>query len=329
MPQGILQLSDEDFFNAPFKTRDGIEDPLMAQEKDALIADAPRTVVVDVRKRLPLVVIRVAHFALAAGVRFDHFGIVVAAEPKSGKVRVGQAVTPPEKSVVNDEEPRQGEGMTGSAQIVDVRAQLDLPWRPSELLLSLIVREEISEPLHVKLVNSPGAYHDEAIETQRQKDLMAAPLPAVRPAPGKTLPAYGKVDGAPAVPEEPGLLLSAERVMKLHSNGPLVLKGSFRVKLPKQLLVDAARAEPLADPKPAALVPITLVITASVAPVPFVYDLMVPSWSVKDGVAAGSFAVDLDKVGTVRTVPRTLFIYGFTGDQRFGPLPIGMAGEEE
>ncbi|HEX4383088.1 MAG TPA: hypothetical protein VH083_09075 [Myxococcales bacterium] len=323
MPQGSLHIADDEFFSAPFKTRDSLETPLMMAEKDAVVADLPRKVPVDVRATLPLVFLRVAHTAVAVGVPLDKFGIVVAADAVTGQVRVGRAVTPPVKRV-EESAPLADDGMSGEACLIDVRQQVDLPWRPAELSVSLILREQITEPLRVSLGYSPGAYRDEAVEAQKQKDLLAAPLPLIHPAGGT----YGK-DPAP---EAVGLSLSAERVVKLHADGPLTVKGSFRVKIPKHLFVDAKRGEALQlDPKPAALVPITLVITASKAPVPFVYDLVVPSWEAdpKTGIAAGSFAVDLDKVGTVRTVPRTLFIYAFAGDQRFGPLPIGMQGEEE
>lgn len=332
MSQGQLGIADEEFFTAPFKNRDAIEDPLLAQQKDVLIVDAPKKVFIDTRSALPVAMIRVSHFALASGVRADEFGIVVAADALSGRVRVGRAVTPSEKRE-EPEEPREGEGMCSDLAVIDVREQTDLPWRPSALSVSLIIRDEISEAMKVALTRSPGVYVDKAIEEQREKEALKAPLPAVHPAlrEGKPLPAYGKVDGAPEVPQEPGLTLAADRVVRLNSDAPLVLKGSFRVKVPKPLFVDAARAEPLPEPKPAALVPVTLVITASVAPAPFVYNLMVPSWQAdpETGLASGSFAVDLDRAGNLRASPRTFFVYGFAFDQRFGPLPIGMAGEEE
>ncbi|HYS11196.1 MAG TPA: hypothetical protein VEP66_20845 [Myxococcales bacterium] len=335
MAQGSLQIADEEFFTAPFKNRERIEDPLLAQEKDALVVDAPRKVPLDLRRTLPLAVLRVAHFAVASGVPLEKFGIVVAADAASGRVRVGRAITPTPKRE-QPEEPREGEGMTGEALVLDVREQVDLPWRPSQIQVSLIVRELISETMQVKLDYSPGAYRDEAVEAQRMKELQEAPLPKVYPAPAVArpgaLPAYGRVEGAPPVPDEPGLFLAADRVVKLKADAPLAVKGSFRVKLPGHLFVDTARARavPL-EPKPKALVPVTLVITASKAPAPFVYEMVVPSWEAdpKSGLAAGSFAIDLDKVGTLRTVPRTLFVYAFCGDQRFGPLPIGLAGEDQ
>jgi hypothetical protein len=334
MPQGSLHVADDEFFSDPFKNRDDLEDPLLAEEKDALIVDAPGKVALDVRKVLPLAVLRVAHFGLASGVPLDKFGIVVAADAAMARVRVGRAVDPSPKRQRKDE-PREGAGMVGEALLIDVRRQVDLPWRPAQVAVSLIVREQISEPMQVKLDHGPGAYRDEAVEALRAKELLEAPLPPLHPAPSlirRELPLYGKVEGAPDVPEGPGLSLSAERVVKLHSEGPLVLKGSFRVKVPKHLFADAARTKGMdLAPKPSAVVPVTLVITASKAPVPFVYDMVVPSWEAdpKSGLAAGSFAVDLDRVGTLRTVPRTLFVYGFSGDQRFGPLPIGLAGEDE
>ena len=329
MSQGSFHISDAEFWGDPFKGRDDLEDPLFADEKDALLVDGPCKVTLDIRRTLPVAALRVSHFALATGVPFNKFAILVCSEIESGRVRVGRAVTPSAKREVPDQ-PSEGEGMTGEAHLLDLRKQLDLPWKPGHLAVSLILREQISDPLHVALELSPGAYRDLAVEEQREKDRLAAPPPELHPKPGAALPAWGKLDDAPEVPAAAGLVLSGPRVVKLHSREPLVVKGSFRVQLPRNCFVSGERAAgiPL-DPKPAALVPITLVITGSKAPAPFRYDLVVPSWDAdaSTGIAAGQFAVDLDDAGNLRSTARTLFVYAFAGAARFGPLPIGLDEE--
>src|ERR1700744_59872 len=97
MSQGSLGISDEEFFTAPFKNRDAVEDPLLAQQKDPLAVGAPPKAFSATRSTVPVAMIRVASFAMAAGVPADQFGIVVAADALSGRVRVGRAVTPSEK----------------------------------------------------------------------------------------------------------------------------------------------------------------------------------------------------------------------------------------
>jgi hypothetical protein len=331
MAQGALQMADQAFWGKPLEERAQIESDLAAEEKDALVLDAPRKVAIDVRNSLPLVLVRVAHFALAAGVPIQKFGILVAADAEGGVVRAGRAIEPPDRRT-REPEPGEGSGMAAEALLIDVRERLDLPWRRSQLAISLILREQISDEMRVALDLTPGAYRDEAVEKKRQKDLLDAPLPAISPAPSPTapVPAYRKVEGAPEIPDKPGLALASERVVKLHSAGPLVVKGAYRVKVPPHLFVSGDRAEAVKlDPKPAALVPITLVITATVAPAPYTLNLVVPSWDAdpKTGIAAGTFAIDLDKVGPLRRQEKTLFVYGFAFDQRFGPLPIGLAEE--
>lgn len=337
MPQGVLKNSDEEFFTAPLQRRDDVEDPLLAAGKDVLAVDAPKQVAIDKRAGLPLVAIRAASFSTMIAAPFDEYAIAVACDLDTGDFRAGPAVPPPVKSVV-PEPPRAATpgAMAGEARIIDLRERLELPWRPSHLAVSLILRESLSDLLDVRLDLAPGAYRDAEVEKHRRDERAAQPLPPIAPAPGKTLPAYRQVDGAPAVPDAPGVVLSGPRLHLLRSDEPLVLKGSFRLPvLPHLLVQPGARAEPLrAQLKegelPSALVPVGLVVTGSEVPAPFVARLVLPAFGKLDGkapVATGRFAINLDDVGNLRSAARTLFVYAFSGVFRFGPLPIALVEE--
>jgi hypothetical protein len=281
--QGSLRLADDEFFSAPFKHRD----ELLAHRQEALLVDAPRSVSLEARTTLPLAVLQVASFAQANQMPFDRFALVVAADPETGRVRVGRAVTPSPKLEPPRPPPPGGQpagGVHSSAQVIDVRQQAGVPWRPARLILSLILAGQISPQLQVRLEGP-------------EKEPEGEPLPARTPA---------KADAA--APREPGLRLTAEPRARLHGEGPLTVRGSFKVKLPP----DATQA------------PLTLLITGSVAPVPFVWDLSVPVAHREASMASGGFTVNLDDAGTVRSIAQTLFVYGFCGDQRFGPLSIAL-----
>jgi hypothetical protein len=265
------------------------------------------------------------------------FTLVVGRDLETGRVRVATAAMPSEKREAEDDEPREADetAMTSEAIRIDLRARLDWPWRPTRLKAALILRELISDDMEIELDLTAGAYKDPAVEKHRLEEAAKAPLPDVAPAlkPGKPVPAYGKVEGAPEVPEKAGLLLSGPRVVKLHSAGPLTVLGSFRAVVPESLLVAGERGKKAAEQSggkdPGALVPVTLVITGSSQPAPMVFNLIVPSFEVdpKSRMAAGSFAVDLEAAGPLRKVERTLFVYGFAGAERFGPLPIALVGD--
>ena len=336
-PQGSLQVSDDQFWGNPFAKRDDIDEALMAQKKEALVADAPHRVAVDVRSTLPVAVLRVCRATSVVGAPWSAFAIVVASDEETGRVRFNSADVPPVKSVAPAGPPRQVSptAMTSEGHRIELRERLDLPWRPAKLAVSVILREQISDQLQVALELTAGAYRDEAVEKFRQEELMKAPLPEIFPAlkPGGAVPAYRKIEDAPAVPEEPGLVLAAaDRIVPLHAKKQLVVKGAYRVKVPPHLFVSGERANAVKlTPRPDALVPITLLITGSVSPAPYALSMVVPSWDAdpKTGIAAGTFAVDIDQAGPLRNAAKTLFVYGFAFDQRFGPLPIALTGEDD
>jgi hypothetical protein len=336
MGQGIYKLEDSEFWSEPWRTRKEIERPIFASRKSALLFDAPKRVAVDVRKTLPVLVSRVGRTADERAASLRDFAILVASDLDSGRGFAAQAVEPPVRSY---EKPEPGEvsptAMAAIAFGLDARQRLDLPWRKSRLSLSLIVREQLADALSVELGSSPGAFQDPEVEKHRLAEQMKAPFPAVHPRPSESIPAYGRVEGAPQVPEEPGIVLAGERVVKASSKGPLILRGAFRLSVPAPLVVapgERARLleESIGDrPLPAALVPLLLVVTASRDPVPFAWPLTVPSWDFDGKTAAGQFAVDLDEGANLRSPDRTLFLYAFSGAQRFGPLPIALVGEDE
>lgn len=298
MPQGILKLADEEFWSAPWKTRDAAED---AQgQKDALLVDAPGRVPLKERETLPLLALRIGKTADELAMPFEKFAIAVASDAASGRTYANLAVAPPREQVEESGPVEVDESSRVSlAYAVDLRKRLQLPWRPSRLSVSLILREQISEPLEVELAGD------------------------ARPAGEEQLPPVTGVlepEGAPEVPAKPGLALAAPRVFDTRTAGPLKLTGAYRLPAFARVKPDKKSKEKL----PAALVPITLVVTASRSPAPLVWTMTLPCDKLDGEMAAGQFAVDLDDGGNIRLPDRTFFVYAFAGAHRFGPLPIAM-----
>jgi hypothetical protein len=335
MPQGALQLSNEDYWSTPWKNRRAVEDPLYAVADETLLVDAPRRIAIDVRDSAPLLALRLGKTAIQVATPFREFGIAVASDVETGQTWAGLAVQPPERSVEQPEPREISPTATSSVAFsIDLRARLAIPWRPSNLSASVILRDKLSEPMSMELALSPGAFVDAEAEKFRLAEKLKAPLPPVRPAPGRGLPAYGAVDGAPPVPESEGLVFSAPRVMRASAQGPVRISGAFRLKPPPALRVTAGeRAKDLQaqlgdQPLPAALVHITLVITASKYPAPLILPMVVPSWRLDQGLATGQLSIDLDAIANLRLPGRTFFLYAFSGAHRFGPAPLAMIEDE-
>lgn len=339
MPQGTFKLSDDEFFSSPWKNQDLVEAPFIGPRTEALLVDAPHKISLDVRKTAPILAIRLSRTANEISAPFRKFAIVVASDLDSGRNYANLAVEPPSRSV---EEPEEREvsptAMTGGAYEIDLRERLNLPWRTSHLVVTLVLRDQLTDSLEVELGFSPGGYQDPEVEKHRLAERLRQPLPLVEPAPALergSLPAYGKVPGAPKIPDAAGLLLAAPRVLVASSESTVRLEGSFRLPVPPHLFVQPGeRSSKLAQqfgdgPLPLALVPILLVITSSKYPAPLVLQLTVPAWEVDDArMATGQFALDLDSVTNVRRAGRTFFAYAFSGAQRAGPLPIAVVSEE-
>jgi hypothetical protein len=136
----------------------------------------------------------------------------------------------------------------------------------------------------------------------------ATPPAQVWPAPDPAggLPRYHAGSGDPSPPSGPGVVLAAERVVHVRDGATCPLHGAVRA-VPR----DTHRA------KHGAVVPVTLVVTGTESPGPFVVPLRVPSFDT--GAAAGAevtahFAVDLFRLAPIAAAPQTYFVHAFTAD---------------
>lgn len=330
----------DDFWSDPLKDRRTIQRGLMSRQQEVVWSEAPNEVPLSVRDTLPIVVLRTAKIANAAGAPFAGTAILTATDVQSGYTWAALAIEPPQR---HTEEPESGnreplqEGMIGEAFVLDARHLLDLPWEPTKYMLTLILRDQPGPRLPVRMLGAEGSYKDPEVEKYKEQQRKKPDVPAVFPAPHPQFALYERRPDTPELPADLGIALAAPRVVPMKDAKECILRGAFRLNvLPKHVLppADVPGGEKLREqyagksPVPTAVVPITIVATGSAAAVPFVFRLLLPTFDPvtpgEGGVATGSFAIDLQQIHNVLAVEQTLFLYAFAGEQMAGPTPIGF-----
>ena len=321
-----LGLTDADYWDDPLKTRLQIENQLLDAERSVLVIGAPSKVPYQQRETLPLVALRVGQQDAIARLPFKRTAVVVAQELLTNKTYVTMAVTDTRGVMPPPYDGPPLEGMTGEAWVVDLHSQLGLPWRRSELLVSLILRDSMTHRVRIKIAK--GGYEDPAVEqylTEQDQQPQGAevfPLPRTEADDGKTLPSYRKQDDSPALPDGLGITLAAPRVVPRNEHMRAIVRGSFRLRLlPRERTPNSAHHT--------AIVPITLVATGSDLPSPYTFNLQIPIYDPVQTVdgetqVSGYFSLDLQPLANLNVVDQTMFLYAFSGELVTGPVPMAL-----
>ncbi|HEY3820074.1 MAG TPA: hypothetical protein VGL81_23070 [Polyangiaceae bacterium] len=187
------------------------------------------------------------------------------------------------------------------------------PWPPGTYALVAVAADRVSPRVETVLGRATSTV-DPAADLVGPESLRVWPPPD----PAGNLPHYHPLDQSPAVPAEPGIALVAARVA---SAGTAVVHGAFRVRLRPRWIVPYG-----------AVVPITLVLTGSEDPAPFVLPLRLPSFDRVDAAGTpstvtGRFALDLLQLAPLAAArAQTWFLHAFSSEASAGPLPIAVAG---
>jgi hypothetical protein len=296
--------------------------------RDALAIGAPRTVALDLRETLPLVVYRGAPYRDLWSMQMEGRAQVVAVDPVRnraylGAVRVDE--NPEEQAPRDPALAPKGDG--SETAVLDLRESLGLPWEPSTLLVTVLLRDIVSNRVKVELGKSPGGFHDEEVEKFLAAEAGRMHPKGASPAPGNPLPSYRRVDGSPETPAAPGIALAADRVVVMKPGQASVVRGAFR--LPVRLHERAAPGGASGDPT--AYVGITLVVTAGDEAGCTAYRLDAPTWDRLDAqspVATGWFALDLRAAGMLPDRPQTYFVWAFADESMAGPVPTALVSEK-
>ena len=347
-----LNLSADDYWGDFTRAADAEFDKFV-EENDfvGLRVDAPAQVPIDRRESFPVVGYYVRTVREDVQVDPEQQLLVAALDLTNHRLHAALALdtgkTRAPAGPLADLDP--GDGVTYSPFSADLRRQLDLPWEKRKYLVALAIREHLSNPVRVELAASPLAYRDPAVEEflaeQRKKAPFVPPLPVSPEAKPELGVTYQRISRSPEVPKEPGIALAVDRVAVARRGSSCLCFGSFRLPVTVGELVrpdpsTGARPE-VGDPEARCIVPITLLITGSNVPGPWLVELRVPSYDAvtlpkggapppeeEVGVVTGHFALDLFQHPGMPRSAMTYFISAFGGATVNGPFQVAVVTEK-
>jgi hypothetical protein len=186
-------------------------------------------------------------------------------------------------------------------------------WPPGRYRLTAVAADRVSNSEIVEVVRSMSTIDPAVREAEAASGLRVYP----QPDPEGGLPRYAAHQWSLSLPADPGVLLSAERIVRAGPGVTALLEGAVRARA-----LDGYRVSF------GALVPVTLVITGSEAPGPLVVSMRVPSFdrdvAFGDAGLTARFAVDLLSLAPLADAPQTYFVHAFTADAHGGPEAVAV-----
>lgn len=327
-PGHPLDLCADAFWHAPEAAMAAYMVAAMGRGQRGTVLDAPDVVELPARETLPLVGCHIAPDAEVSQWRFVEEAVLVAVAPVSGRCRVATVFAPPDEPLPPLPLP-QGEasdGAIGSTFALDLFERPGLPREADDWIVTVIARDQASNRVHLSVADDATVWRDpEALRfIAARRVAEGPPPPSPPPAPaGQALPSYRHEPVSPPLEAGQGLALTVPRVVPLEPRARCVLAGCFRLPLQPHQRVAAARKVPGG---PSAVLPVTLVWTASDAPGAQSVTLQVPVYDLppEAAEAVGYFALDLLALPALRVRPRTCFVYAFAGEAMAGPAAVAF-----
>lgn len=352
MTSGILGISGDEYWTDASSAASAVIERLGEAGTPTLTLDAPPLVSVDGRSELPVHFVYVRSLAEAQQLDPEQALVLVAVRLEDNLCLAQLALfvdkEPAVAPMVSTDPPNVG--MTGELLTTDARAQLGVPWERGTLTMTGLLRERISNTCQSVLGPERSDFVDPEVEAyldakraSRVPVQQAEVWPALAPIRGaiaRTLdggpppfPNYRAHADSPPIPDAMGVTLVVERVVESGPGNRCVLRGSFRLpctvheRVPYDL--ESGRLFGVGAPGATAVVQIHLVVTAARFAGPIVLPLRIPSFdelaSGEDGVATGSFNLDLFEIPAMPQVPDTYFLTAFSREVVTGPIPLGIA----
>jgi hypothetical protein len=272
---------------------------------------------------------------------FEDVALLVASHVDSARVYAARAFAPgTEADDPAPAPPDPGEGYTGSTFRIDVARRLGFRPEPGTFAVWLIVRGEAHGPARIQVVKptptpAPGYSDPEVAKFIAEWRKRNVPKPrGADPAsvwPPEAVfgnyPSYRAGAESPPLPQR-GISLWTKRVLLLETNARWVLAGSFRLAIPRRHVV----LEPVSGYPATAVLPITIVLTASTAAGPFVRHMRVPSKTPVDTrddapVVEGHFTLNLLSLPGMWRAPDTYFVYAVCGETMSQPAVTALVSE--
>jgi hypothetical protein len=339
------KLSDAAFWANSDRGADPIPNKLIGDYSGVLI-DAPKRVLTDHRKTLPAGLYHLGSAKELAAVSFHKYGVLTAMDvianrlyTVGGRVLKNGAEARAKGPVDPDLIPP---GDLCVAQEVQLREVFDLPWKSGRYLITAMLRDKVSNRAPIELSRSQGSYEDPAVLLYLQQLRSKKNPPTIFPVPSPPFPSFKKLPQSPPIPKAPGIVLKQQRVVDLKRDPRSPLYGSFQLPVLAQEILKPDFQDPYylshpKEPKPTAIVGITLMITGAddggVASIPLhvpTFDAI--SWIPPDGdlpMVTGYFNLNLLRLPRVPRIPQTYFLYAFSGASMAGPYPTAVVDLED
>lgn len=351
---GVLGVSDEDFWSDPFNDREGVLDRLEASDELGVLLDAPSSVRLDLRDDLPVAGARRELVSTSIGAGFRARAVIAVVRVESNEVYAGRLFAWKEPAPEVDESAPEEDDATVRTGAIEpftdavmtdffaasLRAQIpDLPWREGTLRATVLIDDDRSNAVTVKLVAAPD--EDPAVSAFVARHRSPGYPRAVSPArsPRASLPAYLPVAGSPPSPPVRGISLALPERVSLTEGASLVARGSFTLPALERELVKPFDAHDdrfgklvgagwvdVGDRDATAVIPVSLLITADNGDEPTVIRLDVPVYApVTAGASArGFFALDLFELDFTPRQPGRYRVWALSGEVLVGPHVVDL-----
>ena len=329
MSTGPLGLQNAEFWSDPYKTQTEVYQRLSEEDFIGIMIDAPAQVNIEEHQTLPVIGCRSASMWQARRASFTRFGLITAMQIRTGQLLAGRAQVQRTSSDQTPDDDEPGEGVIMSLFDLDVRQQLPgLQWESGGYLLTAILQDQVSNRLFVNLVSS---------QPRVSNKLLQGPTATVTPPVGDPFPSYRSDKHSLRVPMQVGIDLAIEPPIAVSPEARCILRGSYRLPLRLQHLTVHQTQELLLDseePAIPALIPLTLLLTGSRAPGPFLIAMRVPCYDelTADSPAAevtGTFSLDLfDTEALGHREPQIYYLYAFSDKVLAGPVKFELVSAE-
>ncbi len=329
------KLPDEAFWSSSQRGSDRMATELVGRHEGLLMA-APSKVFIDQRQTLPVAVHQLGPIRELARLPFKTAGMVVGMNVDTNRLSVATS-----RDLERDDDAlpsrpvdpaKLPNGNMSSTDALELRAAMNLPWKPGQHVFTALLRGQASNRVTVDLCKSPSCFVDPEVVKYLDAERARQQAPDVSPRPGKTLPTYRRQPDSLAAPAQPGLVLEVQRLSDTLAQQPWLLKGAFHLKPTPEEWVkpgwnDAYYLAHPEDPRPIAVVTVWLLLVGANDGGAQVLSLQVPSWDRAGPACTGQFSLDLRALRLAPKDAQTYFLYAFSGSSMAGPLPTALINE--
>jgi len=326
-------LSENEYWSDPWKNLSEFAWDRIGNNIEGIVIDCPDFVALDFRQTLPMLAYYSGQTADLQYAPFDRVAVIAAMNLEENRLLARGAIArdaPPPSPPTAKPAP----GFSGLEYLVDLRQATGMEWRPSIYLVTVVMRDKVSNRQNVRLEYSKMSFEDPEVkkflEEQRRKLPPRTPSPPVT---DRSVRYSLQKDSLP-LPEAIGITLAADRIVVGRAGEKGRLRGSFRLPVSPADVARLPAKSASVDALPVtAVAAIALMATGSEISSPVVLPLNVPSHQMVTGtpeapVAVGYFEIDLLKIPALLANPQTYFIYAFSGEVMAGPVLMAIVGED-